>query len=64
MSTVPEAIAAVHCGMRTLALAIVTDRCLPDALEAANVPAIIKAANGAEPLLTTLITGVLPKLAK
>jgi purine-nucleoside phosphorylase len=63
MSTVPEAIAAVHCGMRTLALAIVTDRCLPDALEPANVPAIIKAANGAEPLLTTLITGVLSRLS-
>jgi len=64
MSTVPEAIAAVHCGLRTLALAIVTDRCLADALEPANVPAIIKAANGAEPLLTTLITGVLSRLAK
>lgn len=62
MSTVPEAIAAVHCGLRTLAFAIVTDRCLPDALEPANVPAIIAAAKGAEPALTRLITGVLPRI--
>jgi purine-nucleoside phosphorylase len=63
MSTVPEAVAAVHCGMKTLAFAIVTDRCLPDALEPANVPAIIAAANAAEPILTTLITALLPRLA-
>jgi purine-nucleoside phosphorylase len=62
MSTAPEAIAAVHCGLKTLAFAIVTDRCLPDALEAANVPAIIAAAKAAEPVLTELITGLLPKL--
>ncbi len=62
MSTVPEAIAAVHCGLRTLAFAIVTDRCLPDALEPANVPAIIAAAQRAEPIVTGLITAVLPRL--
>ncbi len=61
MSTVPEAIAAVHCGLRTLAFAIVTDRCLADALEPANVPAIIAAAKGAEPTLTRLIQDVLPR---
>ncbi len=62
MSTVPEAVAAVHCGMRTLAFAIITDRCLPDALEPANVPAIIAAAKSAEPVLTDLITAILPKI--
>ena len=62
MSTVPEAIAAVHCSIRTLAFAIVTDRCLADALEPANVPAIIAAAKGAEPILTKLISGVLLRL--
>lgn len=62
MSTVPEAIAAVHCGLRTLAFAIVTDRCIADALEPANVPKIIAAANGAEPILTGLITAILPKI--
>ena len=62
MSTVPEAIAAVHCGLRTLAFAIVTDRCLADALEPADITRIIRAAQGAEPVLTSLITGVLSHL--
>ncbi len=63
MSTVPEAIAAVHCGLRTLAFAIVTDRCLPDALEPADVQKIIAAANGAEPVLSRLIDALLPHLS-
>jgi purine-nucleoside phosphorylase len=62
MSTVPEAIAAVHCGIRCLTFAIVTDRCLPDALEKADVAKIIAAAKGAEPTLTKLITKLLPSL--
>ena len=62
MSTVPEAIAAVHCGLRTLAFAIVTDRCLADALEPADVNKIIAAANAAEPVLAGLITAILPRL--
>jgi purine-nucleoside phosphorylase len=60
MSTVPEAIAAVHCGLSTLAFAIVTDRCLADALEPADVSKIIAAAKGAEPKLTQLVSAVLP----
>jgi purine-nucleoside phosphorylase len=62
MSTVPEAIAAVHCGLRTLSFAVVTDRCLPDALGPANIQQIISAANDAEPVLTQIITAVLPRL--
>ena len=62
MSTVPEAIAAVHCGLRTLAFAIITDRCIADALEPADVKKIIAAANAAEPVLTGLITAILPKI--
>ena len=62
MSTVPEAIAAVHCGIRCLTFVIITDRCLPDALEPANIQKIIAAANSAEPKLTALLTKLLPKL--
>ncbi len=64
MSTVPEAVAAVHCGLRTLAFAIITDRCMADALEPANVPKIIANAKAAEPILTGLITAVIARIAK
>ncbi len=59
MSTVPEVLVAVHCGLRVLGLSIVTDLCLPDALEPADVPKIIATANAAEPKLRKLILGVL-----
>lgn len=59
MSTVPEVIVAVHAGMRVLGLSIVTDMCLPDALEPANVERIIATAADAEPRLTKVLLGVL-----
>lgn len=62
MSTVPEVIVAVHAGMRVLGLSIITDMCLPDSLEPATVEKIIAVANGAEPKLTQLVTGVLERL--
>ncbi|MCU0710866.1 MAG: purine-nucleoside phosphorylase [Pirellula sp.] len=59
MSTVPEVIVAVHSGMRCVGFSVITDMCLPDALEAADVQKIIAVANDAEPRLTKLVTGVL-----
>lgn len=59
MSTVPEVIVAVHSRMRVLGLSIITDMCLPDALQPANVESIIAIANGAQPALTKLVTGAL-----
>jgi len=61
MSTVPEVIVAVHAGMRVLGLSIVTDLCLPDALEPANIERIIATANGAEPNLRKIVLGVLAR---
>ena len=58
MSTVPEVIAACHMGLRVLGVTIITDQCLPDALEEADVATIIATAMGAEPQLTELITRV------
>jgi purine-nucleoside phosphorylase len=62
MSTVPEVLVAIHAGMRVLGLSIVTDMCLPDALQPATVEQIIAAANQAEPKLATLVRGVLEAL--
>jgi len=62
MSTVPEVIAAVHCGLRVLGLSVVTDSCLPDALEPADITKIIATAGEAEPKLVTIIEKVLEKL--
>jgi purine-nucleoside phosphorylase len=62
MSTVPEVIVAVHAGMRVLGISILTDRCLPDALEPASVEEIIAVAGRAEPRLTTLVRGVLERM--
>jgi purine-nucleoside phosphorylase len=56
MSTVPEVIVAVHAGLRVLGLSVVTDMCLPDALEPANVESILAVARAAEPKLRTLVT--------
>lgn len=62
MSTVPEVIVAVHGGMRVLGISIITDQCLPDALEPASIDRIIATAAGAEPRLTDLVAGVLERL--
>src|SRR5207247_8577417 len=59
MSTVPEVIVAVHCGLKVVGFSIVTDMCLPDALEPADVQTIIATASAAEPKLTKLVLGVL-----
>jgi purine-nucleoside phosphorylase len=58
MSTVPEVIVAVHAGLRTLGLSIITDLCLPDALEPTNLSEIIAVANAAEKKLRVLVRRV------
>ena len=62
MSTVPEVMVAVHGGMRVLGLSIVTDMCLPDALEVATLERIVATAVAAEPHLATVVRGVLERL--
>ena len=62
MSTVPEAIVAVHGGMKVLGLSVITDRCWPDALEPTAIGEIIATANKAQPKLTALMEGVIARL--
>jgi purine-nucleoside phosphorylase len=62
MSVVPEVIAARHAGLRVLAIAVVSDACLPDTLKPATVEELLRVAASAEPTLTALLTGILNRL--
>ena len=62
MAVVPEVIVAVHCGLRVLGLAVVTDVCLPDALEPVDAESVIRVAMAAEPKMTRLARRVLQGL--
>ncbi|WP_337175885.1 purine-nucleoside phosphorylase [Paludisphaera sp.] len=62
MSTIPEVLVAVHAGLKVLGFSIVTDMCLPDALEPVKIDQIIAVANAAEAKLRTIVRGVLERL--
>lgn len=62
MSTVPEVIVARHMEMRVLGIVIITDECLPDALEPADVATIIRTAEDAGPKLKEVISDVVADL--
>jgi purine-nucleoside phosphorylase len=61
MSTVPEVIVAVQCGMRVLGISIITDMCIPDQLEPVTLEKVIAVASRSEPHLTRLVQGVLAR---
>ena len=58
MSTVPEAVAAAGCGLRTLALSIVTNVARPDSPEVVNAADVIRAAERAEPNVRKIMAQV------
>jgi len=58
MSTVPEVIVGVQVGFEILGLTCVTDLCLPDHLEPADIGRIISTAQAAAPKLTRLVERV------
>lgn len=62
MSIVPEVLVARHGGLRVLALAVVSDACIPEQLQPASVEALLRIAEGAEPRLTALVRGVVAAL--
>jgi purine-nucleoside phosphorylase len=55
MSTVPEVLVGVHCGLRNVGISVITDMGLPDALEPTNLADIIATANAAEKKLRVLV---------
>lgn len=64
MSLIPEAIVAAHARLKVLALSVITDMGLPDALEPVNIDRILRVAAEAEPRLTRLVVRVLESLGK
>jgi purine-nucleoside phosphorylase len=62
MSTVPEVLVAVHAGMRVLGFSIITDRCMPDALEPVKIEDVLAVARAAEGKLRTIVKRVLERL--
>jgi purine-nucleoside phosphorylase len=63
MSTVPEVIVAVHCGLRSLGLSVITDVCLPDALEPVKLEEILATAAAAEKNLRVLVRRVVGEIS-
>jgi purine-nucleoside phosphorylase len=63
MSTVAEVIVAVHCGLKVLGISVVTDKCIADTLQPADIQKIIRTAQEAEPKLTALMKEVAMSLA-
>lgn len=64
MSTVPEALAAQACGMRTLALSIVTNVARPDRPQVVRAESVVAAAEAAEAKVLALITACLADLPR
>lgn len=62
MSTVPEVIVAIHGGMKVAGFSIITDQCLPDALEPVAIETILAIAARAEPGLTRLVAALVERL--
>lgn len=63
MSTVSEVIVAAQCGLRVLALSVVTNVCQPDALEPASGEQVVTIAAAAEPKLRAILLGVIEQEA-
>jgi len=63
MSTVPEVIVGVHAGLRNLGISVITDICLPDALEPVKLEDILATAVAAEKKLRVLVRKLVAGLA-
>lgn len=59
MSTIPEVIVAVHCGMKVLGISVVTDECIPDKLHVTELSEILDVARKAQGSLSKLVRNTL-----
>lgn len=64
MSTVNEVIAAVHSGLKVLAIVAITNSNIPDCMTATSIEEVIANARKASPALTRLFTKIIKDLEK
>lgn len=64
MSTVPEVITAIHCGIRVLGISILSNINLPDSPKVHTLEEIVEVVNRASPVLQRLLSGFLNGLPK
>ncbi|RLB44063.1 MAG: purine-nucleoside phosphorylase [Deltaproteobacteria bacterium] len=62
MSTVPEVIAAVHCGVKVMVIAVITNVNLPDCMEKTDIEQVINTAEKASTRLASLVEGIVRKI--
>jgi purine-nucleoside phosphorylase len=59
MSTIPEVLVAAHLGLRVLALSVIGNVALPDALTVSEGAAVVADAAAAEPKVRTIVLGII-----
>lgn len=62
MSTVPEVLVAVQMGMAVFGVSVITDLCIPETLQKADISKILAAAYKAEPQMTLLMKRLIATL--
>lgn len=62
MSTVPEALVAVHAGLKVFGVSAITDECKPDALKPADIEEILRIAAEVEPKLSELVRDLVGRM--
>ena len=62
MSTIPETIVAVHCGMKVLGICCVTDMAVPDSLEPIDHDQVMAMAAQSKPNFIQLVSGIISEI--
>lgn len=64
MSTVPEVLAAVHAGLRVLALSVVTNVCSPDTPATTDGDDVVATAQSTAPKMRAIVGGIIQSLTR